>query len=120
MLLLAQKTIEDSLGIARALYLNGCIVNYFVKAKLGWERYTINSEEDVTDISLILASYEFGEDETERIPYEYIDSSKGMAMVICTPHKDSNTEVLKAECYEMGISMVLYSPEDKGGVLYDG
>lgn len=118
-LLLAQKTMEASLGIAKSLYLNGCIVNYFIKTDDGWEKYTVNSDDDITEISLALADYSFSTREGERIPYEYMASDKGSVAVLCTPHKDSDMEMIEAECMERGIGLVLYSAEERQGELYE-
>jgi hypothetical protein len=112
-LLLAQRAVEVSLGIARSLSLSGCIVNYFAKFENGWERYTVNSEGDIADISLALASYSFGTDEdNERIPFDYIAGDKGAALVLCTPCGRDETEVLEAACRERGISAVFYSAKE--------
>jgi uncharacterized protein (DUF58 family) len=116
-LLLAQKTMETSLGIARSLSLSGCIVNYFARFENGWERYTVNSEGDIADISIALAGYSFGTDmEEDRVPFDEIASDKGAALVLCTPCGGEEATALEAACAERGISVVLYTADKGEGV----
>ncbi len=107
--LVAQKTVEDSLGIAQQLLgMNRTLTYYLFDEENGWIGYSVDNEGDIISLTLALASFSFSRKsdvpDEQRIPIEEIRENKGGASVIfCTP------------CCDDGISSLLNSDNSQGG-----
>ena len=121
--LAAQRSIEMSLGITRALVLSGYTVSYFYRGETDWEIYNVASEGDMVSLRIAMAGFAFADtDGTERFPYYKMAEQKGSVSVFCTPFigDDSigGTQALLGGKNNM--NTLVYSVVNKGGDRLEG
>ncbi len=89
--LVAQRAVEVSLGIANVFMIMNRKITFYIYDDEAWLGFPVESETDLTTISLALADFSFRDNagDIERIPLDNIRENKGGAsIVLCTPYAD--------------------------------